>query len=113
MGVRIPVHCADTARVLGLKKWVARREFRKADYAAAIKAFRARLLTFSPDGQVPNEGLVQAIAATLDVEGELEEHVLKTASMEVSDADVWWKICTAAGWVVLQQFVREEVTDGG
>lgn len=71
MGLRIPAHLQDAAQSLGLRTWVGGKGFDKEAHHSAIKVYRARLASFTDDGDVPNELLVQMIATTLDAEGAL------------------------------------------
>jgi hypothetical protein len=107
--LQVPTHLVDVSKSLGLRKWVKKRGFPKAEYFTTIDDTQ-RIMARHPNPDQDtrnNEAIVRVLAAMLDHEGILATHVLglsSYASIGDTPEQRWAIACTAAGWVVLQAY---------
>jgi hypothetical protein len=107
MQIRIPAPLQETATTLGLRRWVAHRDFPRDAYFGAIDEFSSVLSRFTPSGDPEPRQLAVLLAVAVDEEGALLTYVLDKATLPISDDATWLKICQAAAWVILQRYNLE------
>ena len=104
MGIRVPVHLREAATAHTLKGWASRQDLSK--YFHAIDSFENTLAPFMADGHAPNETLVSLLGLILNENDALADHVIEGAGGALNDEKDWLKVCQAASWVILQEYVR-------
>jgi hypothetical protein len=72
----------------------------------SIAIFRERLQLLGAEAEVGAAQIAPMLASALDVEGNLEDHVIAKGTYPITDEQAWKNICLAAAWVVLQAYDR-------
>lgn len=98
----------DTAKEITVKTWF-KKKFKKPDlWFSAIDSFIAVADGFTQGEKAENKIVVSCLAAMVDTEGSLADHVVDNIGASVSDESTWLKMCTAAAWVIMQNYRTAE-----
>lgn len=104
--IRVPVPLRDTAREIDAEKWARARRFRRREWFEMIGEFRKPVEAVSKlagSDSFEQQTTVGMIALAINAEDSLAQHVLD-CGIKVDDDSVWAKMCTAAAWVLLQEY---------
>lgn len=104
--IRIPTHLQDTAREIGAMKWAKDKRFPRLQWFETITNLQESLAQLTGNSPLEYESLVQMIAIAINVECSLSRHALKLG-IAISSAEVWAKMCTAAAWVLLVEYLGD------
>lgn len=103
-GIRVPAHLQDTAKEIGARDWARAKGFPRDKWFELVDDFKEKLGKVTGGDTPENKQVVALLAVVVDAEGALVNHVLKLA-VAIADEGVWTKMCTAAAWVVLQEYI--------
>lgn len=104
--VRAPAHLRSKALEIGAQKWVKARTFRRQEWFKSIDTFIEGLSQLTGTNAIEHQILVNMIAAAIGYEPSLENHVTKL-QVPIEDSNEWAKMCTAAAWVVLSEYLND------
>jgi hypothetical protein len=108
---KIPADVRDTAKEIAAKKWFKTKHSQRKAWFSAIDDYINHLEGFSGGEKAENKSVAAMLAVAVHTEYSLADHVVDKIGASVSDPDAWMKMCTAAAWVIMQEY-RNDVEKG-
>ena len=100
--IKVPPHYRDTAKEITAKKWFKAKKTERADWFSRVDKCISMLKSVGEP--VENKSIASMLAVIVLEEQTLADHVVEKVGAQVSDETVWVKMCTAAAWVILQEY---------
>lgn len=101
--IKIPPHYRDTAKEIAAKKWFKSKKDDRGAWFARVDKCISMLKAFGEP--VSNKSVASMLAVAVLEEDSLADHVVEKIGASVSDEGAWLKMCTAAAWVILQEYL--------
>ncbi|UXM91111.1 hypothetical protein [Paenarthrobacter sp. JL.01a] len=109
--IKIPADVRDKAKEIAAKKWFKSKAPQRKAWFSAIDDCINHLEGFSGGEKAENKSIAAMLAVAVHTEYSLADHVVDKVGASVSDHDAWMKMCTAAAWVIVQEY-RNDVEKG-
>lgn len=117
----IPAHRRSHVSKYGMNEWFKTKNCPNRDQILAVvpSLYSALITSASGESDVDAieraehsdlEALAGMLAHCINLDQSLVDFIDQNAQDYPADADGWYAVCCAAGWLVIQSYVREQVS---